>query len=764
MMKLDKPGSLRQAPVGRFAISDDDAAFDFSSFLPNGASAIPAMPSFLGMGRQAVAQTSSGLQPAAPMAAATAFAAGYDPKLDTAQWNVKAIFGAAAGALLAQYNGAGVHVGDYDDGIDKTNAALMTHYDASRELTINGVRADPGVLTGAGTGVHGTATAGIVSADAARTSGQLTGLAYGASLTSVNIFSGAASGAGILAAFKLMSTFDVTTNSYGWSSKWADAAGTVGSFGQIELANLGYAATTGRGGLGTVIVKSAGNDWLTDHRDAGTQEYNVDRHVVTVAAIGQDHHVTYYSQQGASVLVGAASNGGGAAITTTDRTGSAGYAAGDVTNGFGGTSASAPEVAAVVADMLSANGRLGARDVQSILALSAYDNETAAFQRGKTGNMGYDWIVNHAAGVNGGGFHQSNAEGFGELNGHDAIREAEVWSYFSPTPQTFGNEVHLAASAAGKAIATTAAGTAFTFVVTGSETVENADLTIRLNTGNMDHLKVLLTGPSGTQSILLDTSTTLAGETGNSGALTWTVGSHAFLGELAAGTWTATLVDTVAADRATVSSIALDLYGSAVTPGRVFHYNDEAAKMLAAEPARLVIHDKGGIGDWLDTAAMTANAAIDLRSGATSTANGKAFVTIGTDTAINKVTLGDGSDVVRLNDNWDVVVGGHGSHVIQGGAGADTIVAGWAGGTATGGAGADTFAFSHRAWGVETITDFTHGTDRIDLRGLGDTFASLKIAETVAATTILNVGGVGDAIVLANMHGVHLTASDFLFA
>jgi Ca2+-binding RTX toxin-like protein len=58
------------------------------------------------------------------------------------------------------------------------------------------------------------------------------------------------------------------------------------------------------------------------------------------------------------------------------------------------------------------------------------------------------------------------------------------------------------------------------------------------------------------------------------------------------------------------------------------------------------------------------------------------------------------------------------SNSLTGGAGADTINAGGGADTLAGGAGADRFVFASAPGGVTDISDFTHGQDVIDLRGI----------------------------------------------
>jgi hypothetical protein len=97
-----------------------------------------------------------------------------------------------------------------------------------------------------------------------------------------------------------------------------------------------------------------------------------------------------------------------------------------------------------------------------------------------------------------------------------------------------------------------------------------------------------------------------------------------------------------------------------------------------------------------------------------------------------------------------MLAGGDGVDILNGGVGDDTL---------TGGAGADRYMFDARGWGVDTITDFQHGVDDLDLRGLGLSWSKLKISHSGATTTIA-VPDFG-SIVLKNDTGFN--SSDILF-
>ncbi len=111
-----------------------------------------------------------------------------------------------------------------------------------------------------------------------------------------------------------------------------------------------------------------------------------------------------------------------------------------------------------------------------------------------------------------------------------------------------------------------------------------------------------------------------------------------------------------------------------------------------------------------------------------------------------------GNDQLRGEAGDDALDGGDGNDVINGGVGNDVLI---------GGAGADHFVFASGD-GIDTVYDFTRGSDVIDLSTFGLTFEQLQ---TLFVQTDSN-GQIhlasGDIIVLNNVTMADLGASDFV--
>ena len=265
---------------------------------------------------------------------------------------------------LDDYTGTGIRVGVVDDGVQYTHHDLDDNYNTSGQFDYGGDDTDPFPTT---SDPHGTAVAGLIAAE--NNGVGSVGVAFDASVTAFRIFGGSVTEAEFADVYDRHAIeLDVSNNSWGFNGFFFDDLDGT-DFDSVGLA-IENAAANGRGGLGTVMLWAAGND-RADGQDVNYHGFQAARETIAVAAITNQDSIASYSTPGAAILVGAPSNGGSRSITTTDQLGADGYSSGDYTSSFGGTSAATPITAGAVALILDANGALGYRDVQEILAYSA---------------------------------------------------------------------------------------------------------------------------------------------------------------------------------------------------------------------------------------------------------------------------------------------------------------------------------------------------------------------------------------------------------
>ena len=124
-----------------------------------------------------------------------------------------------------------------------------------------------------------------------------------------------------------------------------------------------------------------------------------------------------------------------------------------------------------------------------------------------------------------------------------------------------------------------------------------------------------------------------------------------------------------------------------------------------------------------------------------------------------------GADMIFGLGGMDTIAGADGNDTIHGGLDADFISGGDGNDTMSGGGGADTFIFTQQANAADRISDFVHGTDKIDISdasfsGLTN-FASLSLS-TDGLDTVIGLGS-GQTIRLNFVNAATLTASDFIF-
>ena len=135
-----------------------------------------------------------------------------------------------------------------------------------------------------------------------------------------------------------------------------------------------YALSKGRKGLGCVILFAAGNG----NENVMNDGYCSFEGVITVAACNDSGKRSVYSDYGKAVWVSFPSGDFehppfqhpapvSEGLRTTDRLGKPGYAEGDYTNAFGGTSGACPGMAGVVALILAANPTLSQKKVKQLI-------------------------------------------------------------------------------------------------------------------------------------------------------------------------------------------------------------------------------------------------------------------------------------------------------------------------------------------------------------------------------------------------------------
>lgn len=433
-------------------------------------------------------------------------------------------------SVWEDYTGAGVTVGVIDSQIDYTHEDLGA-YDTSLDYNFAMGTGELSLRTKDIDDRHGTMVAGVIGAEGGNDVGTV-GIAPGATIVGLGIDYGSNDVVDhVLQALRAAAELDVVNNSWSFSSNFYDRFWHGESGAEMEE-TLEYVVETGRDGLGTNIVFSAGNGGT--YGSSNYHNFQNSPYTISVGGVTAEGDAWDNTSLGANVLISAAAE---QVLTTAP-------------NGYtyvAGTSFAAPAVSAAIALMLEANPDLGYRDVQQILSLSARRD-------GLTDDLsvGNGWTTNGAENFNGGGLHFSDATGYGFLNVHDAVRLAETWT--SQNTYEGLDTVEVRATSDDVLVAGSNDHVSFDIEVTEAIQIEHVQLAMDLTWRNTGDIDVYLTSPDGTtvQLVYSMEDRDFIGTVRN-----FEFSSVASMGEMGQGTWT---VDIYNRDPDTV-----DVDGSAMT-------------------------------------------------------------------------------------------------------------------------------------------------------------------------------------------------------
>lgn len=666
------------------------------------------------------------------------------------QWYLYPGIGANVLPVWQDYSGRGIKVALFDQGIDARHPDLQGNLDPS----LGRLAAQPTTPGGAPLledDNHGTAVAGVVAAQ--RNDIGTVGVAPAATLVSYySPLDATFTPQAIVNVFELARGVDILNDSWGYAPQYVSSApwAFYDNFRSERFAAAGAAlkslADTGRKGLGTIVVQSAGNSYSLGD-DTNLHNFQNSRYIITVGATDFLGEVTAYSSPGASVLIAAPGGGGGdplSDILTTDRPGLDGYDPGDVAS-IRGTSFSAPIVSGVVALMLEANPRLGWRDVQQILANTAV----------RTGTVQDDWRYNGATHWNVGGMHydaKGHDLGFGLVDALAAVRLAESWG---PRSLTSANLAEASATRSTPEDIPDSGSVHQTLTLGRDIEIERVEVTIRITHSYVGDLSLALRSPIGTTSWLLSR----AGQNearpfgSNQENVDFTFTTVLPMGESSAGVWTLSVYDDAEVDVGRLESWTLNAIGRDASADDTYVFTNEYAVSAASAPERGTLVDTSGV-DTLNAAAVTRASTIDLRPGASSQIDGRSL-TMGESTWIEHAIGGDGNDVLIGNAQANRLVGMRGGDMLEGAGGDDTL---------DGGAGFDIARFAGRRadhaiskvganWrvedrngqgGVDQLTDverlqFTDVNVALDVHGNGPVGQTAQIIRALFGASYLSL-------------------------
>ncbi len=427
--------------------------------------------------------------------------------------------------------GEGIVIGIVDDGLQYRHPDIADNYRADLSYDFNDRDPDPD----AGRyDDHGTSAAGVAAARDNTACG--VGAAYRAKIAALRLIAADNTDSDEAEALSYQrDAIHIYSNSWGPDDDGKRLEGP----GHLASEALEDNVRNGRHGLGSIYVWASGNG-LTGKDNINYDGYANSRFTIAVGATDSRGQQTDYGEPGAAMLITAPSDtdiGGYVGITTTDLMGTSGNSSGDCRNNFGGTSASAPLAAGVIALMLEVNPNLSWRDVQHILIRSAVKNDVSD----------KDWVMNAA------GLHINHKYGFGRVDTAAAVALAASWqsvpeaTALSFVPRTVKQPIP----------DNDTTGISSTVFVEEKIRLEHAEVVFTATHPYRGQLQVILTSPWGTRSILAELH-----RDKNADYKEWKFMTVRDWDESSVGEWKLTVADMESGKTGVFDSWELILYGT----------------------------------------------------------------------------------------------------------------------------------------------------------------------------------------------------------
>ncbi len=436
-----------------------------------------------------------------------------------------------ANAWNAGYTGSGRLIAIIDGAFDEHHPDLAPAYRTDLALNLLTHTMSPWAVSSAQK--HGSFCAGLAAARGNNGIG-ITGVAYQAQILPIDLLDLSPSitdGHEATALSHHLTEIDVSSNSWGPNDEDLVTEGP----GSQTLTALGNAVTTGRGGLGTILVWAAGNGW--DYGDnLAFDGYASDYRVLAIGSLTIGGQRAFYSEGGPALF--AMAPGGDADGSMISTLPFSSYST--ISQWNAGTSFSAPCVAGVAALVIQANPLLTWRDVRHVLATTATQiNATDAGWQ--TTVSGHPWHPGY---------------GFGRINAGAAVTAAVSATLLPPSaaPLTgawsgsLGIPDHVAAHGEAATI---------TFAINAADTyrTESIECQVDLIHPRQGDLEMTLTAPSGRIAVVeqrpMDAHT----------ATTFSWSACGFLDESPNGTWTLAVRDRTFGNTGRITGARLTIHG-----------------------------------------------------------------------------------------------------------------------------------------------------------------------------------------------------------